>query len=205
MRREELLGPGVLVAIGTALSVCAYWLADRFFGLPVVRRRALELVREVVPSDTGDGRFDVVVKDYGGRGTTCGYLVHWLLWRLGKRQAVNRGEPAAGLRYVPGANISMVDQNPAFHRYHEGSPERPKPGDIYFQSDGPPDTEHVGVVMAWPDDEHVLTADAGQRNAAGSQAARFVRRQFREGRLPRLDHIGEPRRLVGWIDIEKAT
>ena len=59
MRREELLGPGVLVAIGTALSVCAYWLADRFFGLPVVRRRALELVREVVPSDTGDGRFDV--------------------------------------------------------------------------------------------------------------------------------------------------
>ena len=53
-----------------------------------IREHAALLIDSYVPSDTGDGRFDHIAKDYGGLGTTCGYLCHWLMWRLGSDNTV---------------------------------------------------------------------------------------------------------------------
>lgn len=58
----------------------------------------------------GQVGFDNVAKDYGqGFGTTCGFLPHWLLWRFGCRDntLVNRNEPAEGLSYRIGENLSI--------------------------------------------------------------------------------------------------
>jgi hypothetical protein len=54
--------------------------------------------------------FDHIAKDYGqGSGTTCGFLPHWLLWRLGCRDntLVNRSCPDEGLTFRIGENLSI--------------------------------------------------------------------------------------------------
>ncbi len=54
--------------------------------------------------------FDHIAKDYGqGSGTTCGFLPHWLLWRLGCRDdtLVNRSCPDEGLTFRTGQNLSI--------------------------------------------------------------------------------------------------
>ena len=54
--------------------------------------------------------FDHIAKNYGEHsGTTCGFLPHWLLWRLGCRDAtlVNRTSPDDGLMFRIGKNLSI--------------------------------------------------------------------------------------------------
>jgi peptidoglycan hydrolase-like protein with peptidoglycan-binding domain len=51
-----------------------------------VRRQAKQLLEAYVSTDAGekDGEhFLQIAKGYQNRGTSCGYLPHWLLWRLG--------------------------------------------------------------------------------------------------------------------------
>ena len=73
-----------------------------------IREHAALLINAYVPSDTNDPRFDHIAKDYGGKGTTCGYLCHWLMWRLGSDSTdiINRNEP--GFTYIPGGNITRI-------------------------------------------------------------------------------------------------
>jgi hypothetical protein len=79
-----------------------------------VRRTIKQLIDDYIPEQpgiivAGSQGFDHIAKDYGGSGTTCGFLPHWLLWRLGctdkirvngqVRTLVNRDEPDAEYVY----------------------------------------------------------------------------------------------------------
>lgn len=163
-----------------------------------IREFAMKLVGEYVPSTTGDASFSEIAKDYGGAGTTCGYLCHWLMWRLGLRDPhiVNREEPDDGLHYVPGANISRIFNNKYFVHFKAGTV--PGNGDIVFLSNGPPDTEHV-FVSSNVDGNVWSGANAGQTDPKdGKQCSIFIDRNFSNGGLT---YKGVHKGVVGWIDI----
>lgn len=160
------------------------------------------LITTYVPSDTGDEMFTEIAKDYGGAGTTCGFLCHWLMWRIGCRdpKVVNRNEPKDGLRYAVGQNISKIYSGGYFERFKPGT--EPKYGDIVFTSNGPPLTEHVFVFLSSEvrDGKKVWhSADAGQRNDAGRQCARFRKRTLTGRELVTSAGL---RKIQGWIPID---
>lgn len=170
-----------------------------------IRDFAMELISKYVPSTTGDPRFAEIIKNYGGNGTTCGFLCHWLIWRLGCRDStlVNRSEPADGLHYVDGANISRIFNTHYFVHYKVGMV--PSKCDILFLSNGPPSSEHVLVSSEVDDvysDPPIWTgANAGQRDKlTGKQCAFFIDRVFSNGRLI---HDGVVKGIMGWINIAK--
>jgi hypothetical protein len=173
-------------------------------GLESVRARAVKLLTSYIPCGPDDARFNEITKDYGGKGTTCGYVTPWLLWRLGSRsdRLINRSEPAEGLTYRPGMNISDIRWQPEFCLYDGKA--LPRPGDTFFVSDGPSDTEHVGLLLEIKSDGAWVCAEAGQRDDAGRQCARIVDRRLIGGRLARVDGKGTPRILVGWLDLDAA-
>lgn len=168
-----------------------------------VRERACALVREYIPCEHGDARYREMCLDYGGIGTTCGYLPSWLLWRMGApSRFVNRSDPPT-YSYKIGANISILRWHPEFHLYRTG--ESPLPGDIYFVSDGPSNTEHVGVYLGTDSTGAWTCADLGQTDGQGRQCGRITSRTLRsDGKLYRDDGIGAPRKLVGWLDLEEV-
>src|SRR5262245_24220988 len=58
--------------------------------------------------------FDHLAKDYGqGSGTTCGFLPHWLLWRLGCNDTglVNRSSPGQGFKWRTGQNLEIFTKH----------------------------------------------------------------------------------------------
>ena len=66
-----------------------------------MRRSAFFLLDTILPYKDTDPNYRIVCKDYGGAGTTCGFLCHWLLWRLGvtdtrrvRSSSVNGGRSA---------------------------------------------------------------------------------------------------------------
>lgn len=167
-----------------------------------LRGDALDIIARVVPSDYGDARFSAIIGDMYREsptsGTTCGYLTSFLLYELGCRapEIVNRN--GDGLRYHIGENISrLVGGAKKLGAWRTGSAGI-RPGDCYFISLGPPLTEHVGVLKQ-ERGSRWITADAGQRNAGGHQAARFVERAF-DGRT--LWTPNGPKPVVGYVDIE---
>lgn len=187
-----------------------------------VRQEALALIQAHVPSTAGDGVFDAVAKDYGAAclrhpvprcGTTCGFLPHWLLWRLGcqDREIVNRAEPG-GYVYRPGQNISRLwtlGQFPFVSalRGELVAGARPEPGDTVFIRGDTNSSEHVFVFL-----EEVerggrrfwRSADAGQREG-GLECARLRERELvvlgRTGRL----RGGQDRMVIGWLPLGNLT
>ncbi|GMA15727.1 DUF2272 domain-containing protein [Deinococcus metallilatus] len=186
--------------------------------VPEVRRDALALLRAHVPSTAGDGVFDVIAKDYGAAclrhpvprcGTTCGFLPHWLLWRLGcqDREIVNRAEPG-GYVYRPGQNIRRLwnlGQLPFVSALNGelAAGQRPGPGDIVFIRGADNRSEHVCVFL-----EEVQragrtfwrSADAGQREG-GLECARERERELVLG--PRTASLrgGQDRTVIGWLSL----
>lgn len=170
-----------------------------------LRDRALQIIARVVPSDYGDALFakiiDGLYEEAPHAGTTCGFLASYLLYELGVRapEIVNRNDEAWGLRYQIGGNISrLIAGAKALGAFRPGA-EGIKPGDIYFVSNGTSSSEHVGVFIRAIDGRHWQTADGGQTNGQGHQAARYVTRDF-DG-----THLGSPngqKVIQGYIDIE---
>lgn len=203
----------ILYAAAAVLATGTIFVGGLRGGRPLqgVRGLAVSLVRSRVPFDRGDSSYAVVCKDYGGIGTTCGYLPHWMLWAVGcrLRRVVNRYEPKDGLAYRDGANISALRWQPEFVAYNRlAASTLPLPGDIFFVSDGPPATEHVGVVLGISEDGVWTCAEAGQEGGG----ARIVRRILIDGRLARLaagsdvepDRSFHARKLVGWLDLDRV-
>lgn len=177
-----------------------------------VRDLAMNLLTAYLPCKTGSAKFSEIAQDYGGIGTTCGYLTGWLLWRLGcvDPQIVNREEPADGLHYAVGMNIArLVSGGKALGAWRTLAKDgRPKPGDLcYYAMDPPaknPDGsnnwhEHVNVAVDCTGDDW-KSADAGRTDpTSGKQMAEFVtRKRFADGRI---DYYGGPRKLIGWVDL----
>ncbi len=109
-----------------------------------MRRNAEYLLNWALPFKPGDETYAEVCKDYGGSGTTCAFLCHWLMWRLGVIDVsrINRAEGAGkerpALTYTHGANISRIvqDYKPPFVKTYGTNAwlvgKRPDVGDICF-------------------------------------------------------------------------
>jgi peptidoglycan hydrolase-like protein with peptidoglycan-binding domain len=180
------------------------------------RQLAKRLIDAYVPSDTGDPRFSEIAQDYGGVGTTCGFLCHWLLWRLGcaNREIVNRKAPG-GFSYRIAQNISRIwnGGRPPFVSTLNNSilqsGGRPQLGDIVFIKTDPTIAsgagEHVFVFLEEVvRDGRVIwkSADAGQKNAAGKEGARHVEREFiLQGRRGLLRKGNGERTIMGWLPL----
>src|SRR5262249_21777979 len=89
------------------------------------RDMAVALMQAYLPEAGTDGSggvalgsviFEHIARDYGS-GTTCGFLPHWMLWRLGctDTNLINRFEPDGGFRYANGQNIARLN-NPGYFR-----------------------------------------------------------------------------------------
>jgi hypothetical protein len=178
-----------------------------------LRSAAMDLLEAYLPCNTGDPRFAEIAKDFGGMGTTCGYLTGWLLWKLGcvDPRIVNREEPEDGLHYAVGMNIARLVQGAksmgAWRTLGANGP--PKPGDLVYYAKDPPEIradgsknfkEHVNVAVSCPSGGVWRTGDAGRTNMqTGQQMAEFVdRKQFANGSI---DYLGGPRQVFGYVDL----
>ena len=175
----------------------------------------VELVRSYVPFDYGGAKFKEVCRDYVmPYGTTCGFLPIWALWRAGCRDPkfINRTDPDSGLIYKNGANLARLwnKGHPPFEPYVADMTFTP--GDILYIYDGldgaghNPNTEHVFIYLDSEVDEvdgktYMISADAGQTNAKGQQAAKILKRLW-NGRS-----IGKnaDRKIVGRLSPSKLT
>jgi len=187
--------------------------------LVALRHSVSSLIAAYVPSDTGDGRFDEIAQDYRGKGTTCGYLCHWLLWRLGcaDRNIVNRKAPN-GYTYRVGQNISRIWNNgrlPFVRVLNTGriaAGERPEKGDIVFiaMPGGAATSEHVFVFLEeFQRNGRIYWrgADAGQRNAAKQECARYSQRELLiqgKNAVVRSSN-GTERTVFGWLPLRNLT
>ncbi len=163
----------------------------------------------VVPSDYGSSTFETIT---GGRfqpgfGSTCGFLVSYVLMQIGcldatilNRDGAIEPETGAPTTYMPGANISRfvsgAKELGAWHTLAD-SPQGPSMGDLMYFSDGAnPHSEHVAVCRG-NDGATLLSWDAGKTNAAGQQCARTDARAWNPA-TGSVAFIGGPRKLQGW-------
>lgn len=169
----------------------------------------VDLLAAYLPCNEGDDKHKEIAKDYAGKGTTCGFLVHWALWRIRflDPHITNRTEPDDGLKYHDGANISRVwnGGKPPFKRFNRG--DTPETGDIVFISNGPPLTEHVCIFLSSKTEGGVTrwtTADGGQYDPKTGKytAMKFVTRVF-DGR--QLISPTSTRCIVGTIPVRSLT
>ncbi len=84
-------------------------------GMWWIRRRALRLLKANVPFTASSPQYKEIVSSTGWAktptsGTTCGFLCHWLLHKLGCTEAdrMNRADGGMGLKYENGGNISIL-------------------------------------------------------------------------------------------------
>jgi len=150
------------------------------------------------PSDTGEFHFDWLTKDFGGKGTTCGYLVHNLAWALGCRQRwVNTSKP--GCKYRIGENVIAIAGAPVFKAYDaKAGVTVPPEMSIVFISNNSTVTEHL-IVM----EKEVIEGErrvwysweAGKKNSEMKECLRKCRR-VRSGSML------SDRAIKGWIPLE---
>lgn len=166
---------------------------------------AMQLLQLYVPFIQGDSKFAEVCKDFGGSGTTCGFLCHWLMWRLGCRdpKIVNRSDPSSGLKYRIGMNIAMIYRGGGSPWVTMKPGMTPQPGDVCLVSNGPSSTEHVFVFVSQEIDIdgsiHWNTADAGQRDPSGPfVAAKWCRRKL-------VGNVLGDRKVMGWIPLAQLN
>jgi hypothetical protein len=191
----------------------------------LMRGNAYILLDMILPFKTGDEKFNVVCKDYSN-GTTCGFLCHWLLWRLGvkgdtnysyiaekkgterMRPTVNRKEP--GFRYSDGDNISCIYYSPKFRK--AAGPrdtaiqtgKRPQKGDIVYiyqtepMGDG---TDHVFCFLREEKDGTWITAEAGQYK--GEWGNIVTNRRLVLGKPPKVAGNSPNRTLIGWLPLDE--
>lgn len=201
----------ILVGGGSLLGaiLMAYYYPDNPEGpeesVPVLRAQALGLCGLYLPCRRDDAHYKEICKNFGGKGTTCGFLIGWLLYRLGCRdnRIVNRSEPAAGLVYHEAGNMTAVVSGGkavgAYRNFRTGDAP-PEGGDIlYFQatdfiagqSDQP--HEHVAVCVDYDMAKGTLTTyDLG--HSSQPEGALTVRTMHPNGDI---DFLGSTRRIVG--------
>jgi hypothetical protein len=173
-----------------------------------LRSAAVALCGSYLPCNRGDPHFNEIARDYGGIGTTCGYLPAWMLWRLGCRdpRIVNRNEPADGLTYRPAMNIEDLVRGGqaigSWRLYRLGN--EPKGGDIlYFQSSafvsGTSDRpeEHVAICISCPPGGtgELVTYDLGH---SSQPEGSLTKRTMTKGVV---QFLGENKTLIGINDL----
>ncbi len=128
------------------------------------RRNAQYAVGSVLPFDRGSPAYAEICKDYHpGYGTTCGCLVHWMLWLIGcsDPKLVNRSE--AGFRYRSGFNIRSIHEYTK-HRDPVG-PFTPGIGDILIIDDATQNEKHKGTNQQYMHQHTFVVLDVARTGA----------------------------------------
>ena len=175
--------------------------------LATIETAAFELLKKVVPSDSGSKAFGAIVQGRSVQAeqahqllSTCGFLPNFVWFRLGCRNHLylNWDDPlTTSDEYAVGRNISKIYygglRGGLFLPYTEGMPIRT--GDtVYIDNDSMTNAHVFMYVGDTFNDANELcwhTAEAGQVNAAGRQCARFKKRTVKNGR------VEDGRRVMG--------
>lgn len=163
-----------------------------------------QLCDMLAPCDTGEPIFDKwVAEDFGGKGTSCGFLVHRVRYALGERgPLVNVSLP--GCTYKPGENLSTVWNKGRTPFVNYGRSRTLPRGSIVYVNNGAHSTEHVEII-----DEIIDNGDgtwravvwaAGQPNDKGRECMRKKVRDF----SPATGLLGG-RKVVGYIPLENIV
>jgi hypothetical protein len=177
---------------------------------------------------------DHICKDYEGKGTTCGFLTHWLLWKAGcgDTKLVNRTEPDSSFKFVVAANISRISGSSAFVHYNPANPvhvegfrsgfRRPQIGDFIIIQGKPlnfdgkeADSSHIFVILDNGDfngDQLTYTVcQTGQTTATGVQSGHRTSRKFQFSNNKWLAS-GEvfkqgpiDRHIIGWLNLSACN
>lgn len=201
-----LVATAVMAGTGTVVVHRRIRKSAKAPALSARRQRVLQLLNEVIPSQYGDAKFKRIAPGYTPddpalpKGfTTCGYLPCFIGRELGLK-----GVTECGLE-------RLRERGRELNAWIEpDGTNRPKPGDLYGIDTtigiGPNAKNlivHVGVIVdssgpVW------TTADAGQGSVGTGQAALFVKRPYDPIRMT-LGGPAKPRKLAGWIDIDKLS
>lgn len=195
-------------------------MANRELVVPLIERY-FPMSGQLVPR--GQVGLEHIVKDFGESGTTCGYVPHWLWWRMGCSDAklMCRHEPDTPFLYASGSQINRVYAHAKFvtlggarkpaiktandQKFIDGA-IYPKTGDAVIIQ-GPPspkghDTSHIFVTLntgEWETETKGswLVAEAGQEANGGHIARRSV--EFRNNKW----WMGA-KWMLGWLDIDQV-
>jgi len=208
--------------------------------IAVLRDYAMRLIDENVPFQRGDAKYKEIVESTGWRktptnpGTTCGFLCHWLMWKLGVGDPaiLNWTDTSRGTQWKIGQNISKIwntgkppfvqitqpyappaKQNPVVNMLELGGSMGiggPQPGDSIFirEPGGSPGSEHVFVFLRARRTATSLewdTAEAGQDH--GTDAKLKTRTVQLSGNIRGYTKISgnDPiRHVIGWLDLSQV-
>lgn len=189
----------------------------------LLRAAAVRQVRGTLDFARGDARAREVCEGFSpGYGTTCSFLVHWMLARLQvsgentslgttgrKRSLVNRNVPTLGAKLTPGDGISSVANSKAYLRHKQGA--KPEPGDCVIIQRDPyhQPHEHIFVFLREIDATTWETGESGQaasKAADGAIDGKLKQRKIRVAgaRIFAEPSDGVPERYVhGWLDLSQ--
>ena len=208
--------------------------------IATLRDYAMRLIDDNVPFQRGDAKYKEIVETTGWRktpdnpGTTCGFLCHWLMWKLGvgDPDILNWTDTSRGTKWKVGENISKIwnrgdrpfvqitmpyakpsKQNPLTNMLELGASMGiggPQPGDSIFirEPGGSPESEHVFVFLRSRKTATGLewdTAEAGQEH--GTDAKLKVRTVQLSGNIRGYTKISgnDPiRNIIGWLDLSRV-
>lgn len=175
---------------------------------PTLRAQALGLCALYLPCTRGDAHYQEICKDFGGIGTTCGYLPAFVFDRLGCRdpRLVNRADATAGLVYRVGQNIADLvaggKTDGMWRLYNVNNP--PQPGDVlYFgavNANGGISNEHVAICVSFPPggNGNLVTYDLG--HSIQPEGSMSTRRMTSNGTV---QFLGTTKKLIGIDDLSK--
>jgi hypothetical protein len=171
---------------------------------------------------------NIISVDYTGGGTTCGFLCHWFLWRIGledysilNRSILKEEFPVDSYKnkvlnkshfkdiYIDGVNISKlttecsayknVQLNNAFLKN-----AKPQLGDIIHIKKPNTNDDHVFIMVKELSDSdgvlHWATAEAGQKDSNIPDVLLKTRRIQKNNGLVVL---GNGKKVVGWLSLDK--
>ena len=195
-------------------------MANRELVVPLIERY-FPKSGDLVPR--GQVGLEHIIKDFGELGTTCGYLPHWLWWRMGCSDAklMCRHEPDTPFRYTSGSQINLVYSHPKFvtlggaydiarktandQKFIEGS-IYPKTGDAVIIKGVPnakgQDSSHIFITLdagTWETETKGSwrVAETGQDGNGGHIAQRAV--EFRNNKW-----MMGAKWMLGWLDIDQV-
>lgn len=214
-RGVALVGAGMATAAGLMLWRGNVTGSSPSAGSP--RDRLVALIKEWIPSEMGDGRFEQLLGAPTGDkawqyytvgfGTSCAVVVAALLAKIGCAPKLLNMHPSdGGSGHVPGATITKLIQGAKDVGAWRAGPSLNgiREGDVYVLATPPKGTDaHTGFWLERSGD-WVFTADAGQRDKEGEQAARIVRRKIVGDTMSGPEGLGPFRPIQGYVDIDAA-
>jgi len=191
-----------------------------FDSLSNLRVKAIkDVIPRVFPSTEGDAKFSQIItsdaiadaRKLMPNYTTCEALPSWYFRQLGLHSSLC-GKGLIGVRDAAirlGCWRSNNELHAAVYAQTFGRPQLPNPGDVYLLSMARNDNEiaHIGIIMN-PYLKEWMTADAGQ--GGSPQKALYIFRKWRsdtrqlDGETYTRSTNRPPRRLIGWVDIDRA-